>query len=67
MERFFRQIEGVRLVVMILDVRRDPNADDFEMIEWLEVNNHSYIFAITKADKVTRVKQIGRASCRERV
>ena len=56
MERFFKKIEGVRLVVMILDVRRTPNEDDFQMLNWLEANGHPYIFAITKADKVTRTK-----------
>ena len=54
MERFFRYAEGLRLIVMIIDVRRDPNDDDLQMLDWLEARGLAYIFAITKCDKLTR-------------
>jgi len=53
-EHFFHEAEGLRLVVIILDVRRDPTFEDQRMIEWLESRAIPYIFAITKIDKVTR-------------
>jgi GTP-binding protein len=54
MEVFFKRAEGLRLVVMILDVRRDPNADDLQMLDWLEARGLPYIFAVTKCDKLSR-------------
>lgn len=54
MERFFHDAEGLRLIIMILDVRRNPNNDDMQMLDWLEARGLPYIFAITKCDKMTR-------------
>lgn len=54
MEMFLKRAEGLRLIVMIIDVRRDPNHDDLEMLDWLESRGLPYIFAITKCDKLTR-------------
>ncbi|HOE95968.1 MAG TPA: ribosome biogenesis GTP-binding protein YihA/YsxC [Candidatus Sumerlaeota bacterium] len=54
MERFLRKAEGIRLVVLILDVRRDPSPEDLQMIQWLEHGERPYLFAVTKCDKVKR-------------
>lgn len=51
-ERFLAEAEGIRLVVMLLDSRRKLTEDDIEMINWLELNVHPYIFAVTKVDKL---------------
>lgn len=59
-ERFFRAAEGLRLIVMILDVRRDPNADDMQMIGWLENKGVPFIFAVTKVDKLSRNQMLAR-------
>jgi GTP-binding protein len=56
MERFFKRAEGLRLVVMILDVRREPNENDLQMLGWLEARGLPYIFAVTKCDKLSRVR-----------
>ncbi len=53
MRNFFRNADNVRLVVLILDIRRNPTVDDQEMINWLEACMHPYIFAVTKVDKLT--------------
>ena len=56
MEVFFKEAEGLRLIVMIIDVRRDPNADDLQMLDWLEARGLPYIFAITKCDKLGKTQ-----------
>lgn len=52
MERFLRGAKGVRLVIPILDARRDPTPEDLQMVAWLQESEHPYIFAITKIDKL---------------
>lgn len=60
MERYLRLGQGIRLVVVILDVRREPTDEDRQMIEWLEDNERPYIFAVTKCDKLSRSQQAKR-------
>ena len=54
MERFLRSVEALRLVVLLVDIRREPTAEDMQMVEWLESAGHPFIFAVTKCDKVAR-------------
>ena len=51
-ERFLRGAKGVRLVIPILDARRDPTPEDLKMVGWLQESEHPYIFAVTKIDKL---------------
>jgi GTP-binding protein len=55
-ERFLRQADGLRLIVAILDARRDPSADDLRLVQWIEQRSVPYIFAVTKSDKVGRAE-----------
>jgi len=51
-EAFLRGAEELRLVVVILDLRRDPSPLDRRLIDWLTELGRPYIFALTKADKI---------------
>jgi GTP-binding protein len=53
-EGFLRQAKGLRLVVVILDARRDPSEDDKRLIGWLIDRERPFIFAVTKIDKIGR-------------
>jgi len=53
-ERFLHEAGGLRLIVVILDARRDPSEDDLRLIEWIEQRSVPYIFAVTKTDKLSR-------------
>lgn len=53
-ERFLRTAKALRLVVVILDVRRDPTPEDLQMVEWLCARGLPFIFAVTKTDKLSR-------------
>lgn len=54
MNKFFAQAEGLRLVIVILDVRREPTAEDERLIAMLESLQIPFIFAVTKCDKLSR-------------
>ncbi len=41
-------------VVVILDVRREPNPDDLNLLAWLRAQERPIVLAVTKADKLSR-------------
>jgi GTP-binding protein len=53
-ETCLRKRTTLRLVVLILDIRRDPSAEDLQMIHWLTFYHLPFLTILTKADKVTR-------------
>ncbi len=54
MERYFSSRRNLRGVVLILDVRRTPCAEDKAMLQWLERYSIPAIPVITKCDKVSK-------------
>lgn len=53
-ERYLEGRENLRLVVMILDIRRNPSENDGQLIQWLRNNNIKTVFVLTKTDKLSR-------------
>ena len=53
-EGYLEGRENLRLVVMILDIRREPSENDSRLIQWLRSNNIEIVFVLTKADKFSR-------------
>jgi GTP-binding protein len=53
-ETYLGDRETLRLVVLILDIRRDPSAEDHQLIDWLQCYCLPFLIVLTKADKVTR-------------
>lgn len=43
-------------LMILLDCRRDPNLEDEQLIEWVNLNNKPSIAVITKSDKLNRDK-----------
>lgn len=41
-------------LVLLLDIRREPNAEDHQLMEWLAARSVPVLIAVTKADKVNR-------------
>jgi GTP-binding protein len=64
-ETYLGQRQTLRLVVLILDIRRDPSPEDRQMIDWLEFYGLTFLVVLTKTDKVSRnvliqrLKQLG--------
>lgn len=65
-EGFLKEADELKLVVVMLDARRDPSPDDMKLVQWLETIGVPYLFAATKCDKLgknalkTRLHEIQR-------
>lgn len=53
-EGYFRQSENLKLVLFLLDIRREPSDDDRQTACWIEHNGLAYRLVATKADKVSK-------------
>jgi len=59
-ETYLRDRQTLRLVVLILDIRRDPSDEDHHLIEWLQHYRLPFLIALTKIDKVSRNQLVQR-------
>jgi len=53
MEAYLRERQSLCLVIFILDIRRDPNADDLSLRDWLDHYRIPYLYILTKSDKLS--------------
>jgi GTP-binding protein len=53
-EGYLEGRENLRLVVMILDIRREPSGNDDMLVQWLRDNHIEIAFVLTKADKLSK-------------
>ncbi len=44
-------------LVLLIDIRRDPEKEEFELMNWLEANGIPYLLVLTKSDKLSKTKQ----------
>jgi len=56
MERYFRKSDMLIGVVLIMDARLAPTPIDLEMARWLAESRIPAVYAVNKADKLTRSK-----------
>jgi GTP-binding protein len=57
-EAYLQIRDGLRAVVVILDIRRLPNQADHDLLMWLAHYNIPRIVVLTKADKLKKGKQV---------
>ena len=53
-EGYLKDSPKLHAVVVLLDVRREPDERDIRLIEWLRQYDIPAIYAVTKADKLNR-------------
>ena len=53
-EGYIRDSPQIRVVVVLLDIRREPDARDERLVEWLAHYGVSACYVLTKADKLKR-------------
>jgi GTP-binding protein len=53
-ETYLSQRQTLRLVILILDIRRDPSEEDRQLIGWLQFYHLPFLIVLTKIDKVSR-------------
>lgn len=56
-ETYFMQSKMLKLVCVLLDIRRDVQDSDMQMISYLYSYKIPFIVIITKADKIAKTKQ----------
>ena len=49
-------------LILLIDIRRDPKKEEFDLIQWLESHEMPYLIILTKADKLSKTKQNKRFS-----
>ncbi len=52
-ETYLQERKSLRLVVVIIDVRRDPSDEDIQLMGWLVFYAINYMVVLTKADKLS--------------
>lgn len=58
MEPYFQKRKQLKTLIMVLDIRRIPNQDDINMVEFAKENHLAILGACTKSDKLSRNQQI---------
>lgn len=53
-EAYLKERSALRLVLFVLDIRRDPGEKDLAMFRWLEFYRIPYLLVITKIDKLSK-------------
>ncbi len=56
-ERYLSERENLIGLVLLIDIRRDPKKEEFELVEWLESHELPYLVILTKTDKLSKTKQ----------
>jgi GTP-binding protein len=54
---YINRRQELKAVILLFDIRRIPNSDDIQMLDWLEEYNIPTIPVITKVDKVSASKR----------
>jgi GTP-binding protein len=57
-EGYLKDSRQLRAVVVLLDIRREPDERDMRLIEWLKQYDIPAIYALTKADKLKRQETV---------
>lgn len=53
-QTYLEKREPLQLVLFLLDIRRIPNQDDLQFLDWIVKSQKSMILVLTKVDKVNR-------------
>ena len=56
-ESYLQTRKEIRLVVIILDGRRGPSADDLALLDWLDYHKIRSLIILTKADKLNQLER----------
>jgi GTP-binding protein len=57
-ETYLKNRNNLKAVVLLIDIRRIPGIEELNFIDWLKFYNIPCILILTKADKLSKNKQI---------
>ncbi len=61
-ESYFQARKNLNGLILLLDCRREPNDDDLMLINWLQTEKIEFTIALTKADKLSKSKLMGKVN-----
>jgi GTP-binding protein len=56
-ERYLAHRRNLLGLILLIDIRRDPEKEELDMIEWLESHGMPYLVILTKSDKLSKTQQ----------
>ena len=59
-ETYLKERQALRLVVLVLDVRRNPGEHDLSLFKWFESYRIPCLVALTKTDKLSKQQVMNR-------
>ncbi|MGV8059534.1 MAG: ribosome biogenesis GTP-binding protein YihA/YsxC [Smithellaceae bacterium] len=59
-EVYLKERPSLAMVIIILDIRRDPSDEDLSLRDWLDNYRIPYLYILTKADKLSNNQAISR-------
>lgn len=57
-QEYLEHRQSLRLILFLFDIRRTPNEEDLEFLEWTAHHQKSVILVLTKIDKVSRNEKV---------
>lgn len=57
MQGYFEVSPNVKLLILLMDIRHDPSAEDIDMINWAIEYKVPLLAVLTKADKIAKSKR----------
>lgn len=57
-QEYLEKRSQLKLILLLFDIRRIPNDEDRELIEWIVAAEKSVILVLTKVDKVTKNEKV---------
>ena len=55
-EDYLKYRKTLKIVIILLDARRAPSADDATLVRWLEAFDIPFLIVLTKSDKISKNK-----------
>jgi GTP-binding protein len=56
-DRYLSTRKNLMGVILLIDIRRDPGKEDFELMDWFAKRRIPFLTVLTKVDKLSRTKQ----------
>lgn len=47
-------------LILLIDIRRDPKKEEFDLIHWLQNNELPFLIVLTKSDKLSKANRVKR-------
>lgn len=56
-ERYLSNRNNLIGLVLLIDIRRDPKQEEFDLLDWLSSHDLPHLVILTKSDKLSKTKQ----------